>query len=328
MTPTLVFTQGDPAGIGPEILARLLLAGDPPSYRAVVVAELAALEAHACGAGLELPPLPTTSVAAAGAAEGRVLLLDPVAESRRVSPGRPGRADAIGAMAALDTGIELMRRGVGDALVTAPVAKALIAEHVDPHFVGHTDYLAHAAGLESYGREYLMCFLAEDLKVALLSAHLPLVDAISQVTPERVADALGCLHRVAGAGRIAVAGLNPHAGEGGLLGREDDERVRPGVEAARRAGVDVSGPQSADSLFARARRGEFDWVLALYHDQGLIAVKTVAFGTATNWTLGLPWIRTSVDHGTAYDVAGRGAADIEPLSRVVATTLDLVEGRR
>jgi 4-hydroxythreonine-4-phosphate dehydrogenase len=145
------------------------------------------------------------------------------------------------------------------------------------------------------------------------------------VRREAVEEALACLARHAG-GRIALAGLNPHAGEGGLLGAEEERELAPAVAAARERGLDVHGPESADSLFARARGGEFDWVLALYHDQGLVAVKTAAFGLATNWTLGLPFLRTSVDHGTAFGIAGRGAADARPLGQVVETTLKLLSG--
>ena len=124
-------------------------------------------------------------------------------------------------------------------------------------------------------------------------------------------EALTCLHRHTG-GRIALAGLNPHAGESGFIGHEDAAILAPAVEDARAQGIDVSGPESPDSVFGRARTGAFDWVLALYHDQGLIAVKTAARGEATNWTLGLPFLRTSVDHGTAFDIAGRGRAEVQP----------------
>jgi 4-hydroxythreonine-4-phosphate dehydrogenase len=228
-------------------------------------------------------------------------------------------------MAALDAGIALVQGGAADALVTAPVAKSSIATHHLPGFKGHTDYLAEAAGLERYGRDYLMAFLAPELQVALLSVHLPLVDAIRGITGEAVDAALACLDAHAG-GKIALAGLNPHAGEGGLLGKEDGETLAPAVARNRERGIDVHGPESADSLFARARGGEFDWVLALYHDQGLIAVKTAAFGLATNWTLGLPFLRTSVDHGTAFGIAGRGIADERPLAHVIETTLGLISG--
>ncbi|MFP5285482.1 MAG: PdxA family protein, partial [Thermoanaerobaculia bacterium] len=252
-------------------------------------------------------------------------VLDPVGSRRQVSLGSSGPADAAGAMAALDAGIALVRGGLAGALVTAPVSKESIARHHLPGFKGHTDYLAEACGLERYGRDYLMAFLAPGLQVALLTVHMPMREALDEIREETIAEALDCLHRHAG-GRIALAGLNPHAGEGGLLGEEDGRILAPAVAAGKRRGVDVHGPESADSLFARARRGEFDWVLALYHDQGLIAVKTAAFGLATNWTLGLPFLRTSVDHGTAFGLAGRGMADEGPMRAVVEATLGLIRG--
>ncbi len=326
----LALTQGDPAGIGPELALKLATApGD--DWRPLLVAETAALE---CVRGRvpaaadlvferfdRLPARGEVDDLAAGA----VALVDPVGEPRAVTHGESGAADAAGAMAALDAGIELVRGGVADALVTGPISKASVARHHLRGFRGHTDYIAAACGLERYGRDYLMAFLAPDLQVALLTTHLPLVDAIERIDRGAVVEALECLDRHAG-GRIAVAGVNPHAGEGGLLGAEDRALVAPAVRTARERGIDVRGPESPDSVFARARRGDFDWVLALYHDQGLIAIKTAAFGRATNWTIGLPFLRTSVDHGTAFGIAGRGVADVAPLQRVVETTLALVAG--
>lgn len=356
--PLLALTQGDPAGIGPEILlaagaggkkrasaahgteaesgsepSALEAAGEAPRDRVpLLIAERAAFEPLRPVlpdfpwdrlAWLHAPP--TRGEAEGLTTAGSIPVFDPVGQARTVTPGEPTAADAAGALAALDAGAALARSGVADALVTAPVNKATIARWVDPGFRGHTDHLAHAAGLERYGRDYLMAFLAPDLQVALFTTHLPLAEAIAAVKRERIEEALRCLHRHAG-GRIAVAGLDPHAGEGGLLGTADAREVAPAVASARERGIDAHGPESADSLFARARRGEFDWVLALYHDQGLIAVKTAAFGRATNWTLGLPYLRTSVDHGTAYPIAGRGTADAEPLRQAVETTLALVAG--
>jgi 4-hydroxythreonine-4-phosphate dehydrogenase len=349
----LALTQGDPAGIGPEILLGVLAmksaAGDGaerslrrsprsprlPPWQPLLVAERAALDtlrSSLPGAPWDrlryLPGMPEAAELDALAAAGgdAVPVLDPVATRRTVVPGSSGPGDAAGAMAALDAGIALVRQGVADALVTAPVSKESIARHLLPDFRGHTDYLAAACGLERYGRDYLMAFLAPDLQVALLTVHLPLLQALpAALEPRALDEALACLERHAG-GRIALAGLNPHAGEGGLLGGEDQAVLAPAVERARRRGLDVHGPESADSLFARARRGEFDWVLALYHDQGLIAVKTAAFGLATNWTLGLPFLRTSVDHGTAFHLAGRGLADARPLAAVIETTLALAAG--
>jgi 4-hydroxythreonine-4-phosphate dehydrogenase len=336
--PLLAFTQGDPAGVGPEILLRLFAAAppeaaaEPPAFLPLLVAERAAfdpLRPLLPGAPWErlafLDSAPERDAVAELAARGRIAVLDPVGERRPLIPGRPTAADAAGALAALDAGIALAARGVADALVTAPISKQGIARHVRPGFVGHTDYLAEACGLERYGPDYLMAFLAPDLQVTLLTVHQPLREALDRVTREAIGEALDCLERHAG-GRIAVAGMNPHAGEGGLLGKEDDEIVAPAVAAARQRGIDAHGPESADSLFARARKGEFDWVLALYHDQGLIPVKTAAFGLATNWTLGLPWLRTSVDHGTAFGIAGKGVADEGPMRAVVETTLGLLGG--
>lgn len=256
--------------------------------------------------------------------EPSTLLVDPVGRPRRVVPGVSGGADAAAAMAALDLGVELVRRGVADALVTLPVAKSSIAREVLPGFRGHTEYLAEQAGLRTYGRDYLMAFLAPSLKVALLSTHLPLRAALDLVSPATILPALECLMRCVRPTSIAVAGFNPHAGEDGLLGDEDARLVAPAVAEAQRRGWPVVGPESADSLFTRALGGEFDWILSLYHDQGLIAVKTAAFGSATNWTVGLPYLRTSVDHGTAFGIAGKGIAADRPLRAVIATTVELL----
>ena len=296
----------------------------------VVVAERRVLEAHASGcAGADIGRFAILERPTAGDLEsldrGRVALVQPPAKARLIVPGEPTAEDARSALQALRLGVELVRSGPGDALLTLPVSKASIAEHAQPGFVGHTDYLAEDAGLELYGTDYLMCFLAAELQVALLSTHVPLRDAIDSINRETILAALSCLHQHAG-GRIAVAGLNPHAGEGGLLGLEEELEIRPAVKDALTQGIDAHGPFSADSLFARCRRGEFDWVLALYHDQGLVAVKTAAYGTAINWTLGLPYRRTSVDHGTAFDIAGRGEADAEPLQRALESTLALLRG--
>jgi 4-hydroxythreonine-4-phosphate dehydrogenase len=327
--PVLALTQGDPAGIGPEILLKLLHRDPAPAaWQPLLVAERAAVEALRPS----LPDFPwdrltwLSAPPSAGELPDGIPALDPVGERRAVALGHSGPADAAGAMAALDAGIALVRSGVADALVTAPVSKESIARQHLPGFVGHTDYLAEVCGLERYGRDYLMAFLAPGLQVALLNVHLPLREALDGITPQALAEALDCLDRHAG-GKIALAGLNPHAGENGLLGREDGEILAPAVAAGRERGLDVHGPESADSLFARASRGEFDWVLALYHDQGLIAVKTTSFGLATNWTLGLPFLRTSVDHGTAFGLAGKGLADEGPLAAVVEATLGLISGK-
>ncbi len=327
----LALTQGDPAGIGPEIIAKLVLGRSPATtWVPLVIAERAAMEAlRDTLPGLEWDRLAFVSSAPSReellTGNGRIFVLDPVGERREVVPGESGPADAAAAVAALDTALDIVRDGLGDALVTAPVAKASIARHHLPDFRGHTDYLAGRSGLERYGRDYLMTFLAGTLQVALVTVHQPLLTAVGGLTSEAIFDAVSCLARHA-PGRIAVPGINPHAGEGGLLGAEDAAVVTPAIDRARAEGLDVHGPESPDSVFARALDGTFDWVLALYHDQGLIAVKTASFGGSVNWTLGLPFVRTSVDHGTAFDIAGRGVADELSLAQAVAATVALLDG--
>ena len=332
-TPVIAITQGDPAGVGPEILCKLFgESSGHGEWRPLLVVEGAAIQAvpEALRGNLEdklvfFEGLGTRD-SLDGLASGAVAVLDPVGEARQVQFGRSTAADATGAVAAIDVAVDLVQQGIADAMVTLPVSKESIAHHLLPDFRGHTEYLAEKAGLDRYGRDYLMTFLAPDLQVALLSTHLSLKQAIAGLSQEQIDDALILLERYTD-GRIAVAGLNPHAGEGGLMGDEEQRIIQPAVDEARGRGMDVSGPESPDSLFARARKGEFDWVLALYHDQGLIAVKTASFGTATNWTMGLPFLRTSVDHGTAFDIAGKGIAEADPLRQVIRTTLDLIRRR-
>lgn len=331
--PILAFTQGDPGGVGPQLLLKMAGAGEPKgNWRPVWIAERAALEAL----GDLLPGVDwdqfhyfrssPTRREILDIRAPKIPVVDPLGSSRKVTPGQSGPDDAAGAVAALDLGMALARSGTVDALITGPVSKESIARHRISGFLGHTEYMAEICGLERYGADYLMTFLAADLQVALLTTHQPLSQSVSSLQKEAIVEALRTLHKEAG-GRIAVAGLNPHAGEGGLLGDEEERIVKPAIEQARVEGIDAIGPESPDSVFALARRGLYDWVLALYHDQGLIAVKTAGFGTATNWTLGLPFLRTSVDHGTAFDVAATGEADVRPVRQVVRTTLELLAGR-
>jgi len=209
--------------------------------------------------------------------------------------------------------------GVVDGIATAPVNKLAFARAGLP-WKGHTDLLAHLTG----SARVAMMFWSEPLKVVLATVHIPLAEVPKALTRNVVEQAIDLaaaeLPRFGvPRPRLAVAGLNPHAGEGGLLGTEDREVLRPAVERARSQGVDVDGPFPGDTVFVRAARGSFDAVIACYHDQGLIPVKLLAFGRAVNVTLGLSIVRTSVDHGTAFDIAGRGEAD--PSSMIEATVL-------
>jgi 4-hydroxythreonine-4-phosphate dehydrogenase len=279
--PRVAITVGDPAGIGPEVAGRA--AADPS------VLELCEPVLYATDADATFTP--------------------------GVVSGQAGRAayDLI-VRAAADA-----QRGAVDAIATAPINKeAFRLAHLP--WTGHTDLLAHLTGAERVA----MMFHSDVLRVVLATVHVALADVARTLTRTAVESTIALTAAAMprfgfAAPRIAVAGLNPHAGEHGLFGCEEEQVIAPAIAACRARGVDVSGPFPADTVFVRATRGEFDVVIACYHDQGLIPVKLVAFGQAVNVTLGLPIIRTSVDHGTAFDIAGRGIAD--PASMIAAVRL-------
>jgi 4-hydroxythreonine-4-phosphate dehydrogenase len=215
--------------------------------------------------------------------------------------------------------VEDARNGMVDAIATAPINKEAF-RLAGLRWTGHTDLLAHLTG----ARDVAMMFFSDELRVVLATVHVPLAEVPRVLTASVMERTIALTARELprfdkAAPRIAVAGLNPHAGEHGLFGREETDAIVPAIEKCRAHGIDVSGPCPADTVFVRARRGEFDVVIACYHDQGLIPVKLVAFGKAVNVTLGLPIIRTSVDHGTAFDIAGKGVAD--PGSMIEAVKL-------
>jgi 4-hydroxythreonine-4-phosphate dehydrogenase len=220
------------------------------------------------------------------------------------------------------------RAGVVDAIATAPVNKEAFRLGGLP-WNGHTDLLAHLTG----SSHVAMMFYSEALRVVLATVHIALAEVPRALTRESLEATIDLTARELprfgiARPRIAVAGLNPHAGEHGLFGREEETAIRPAIEACRARGVDVDGPFPGDTIFVRARRGDFDVVVACYHDQGLIPVKLVAFGQAVNVTLGLPIIRTSVDHGTAFDIAGKGVADPESMIAAVLLAARLADGAR
>jgi len=281
MKPRVAITVGDPAGIGPEIAQK---AADDPRVREVC----------------------------------EPVLYGPPAGSRFT----PGELSAQAGQAAYETicaAVKDAQAGVVAAVATAPVNKLAFARAGLP-WKGHTDLLAHLTG----SAHAAMMFWSEPLKVVLATIHIPLAAVTNALTRGVMDEIIELSARELprfglAEPRIAVAGLNPHAGEDGLLGHEERNVLRPAIEAARARGIRVDGPFPGDTIFGRAVRGEFDAVIACYHDQGLIPVKLLAFGRAVNVTLGLPIIRTSVDHGTAFDIAGKNVAD--PSSMIEATLL-------
>ena len=279
--PRIAITAGDPAGIGPEIAARA--AADP--------SVLDVCEPIVYG--------------------------DPNGHS--VTPGALSAAAGRAAYDTIVRAVDDAKNHTVDAIATAPVNKEAFRLAGLP-WNGHTDLLAHLTG----ARDVAMMFYSDALRVVLATVHIPLAEVPRALTTASLDATIELTARELprfgiARPRIAVAGLNPHAGEHGLFGREEATIIAPAIEACRARGIEVGGPFPADTIFVRARRGEFDVVVACYHDQGLIPVKLAAFGQAVNVTLGLPIIRTSVDHGTAFDIAGKGIAD--PQSMIAAVKL-------
>lgn len=306
--PRLVLTSGEPAGIGPELC--LMLAARPIEAAVVVCADPDVLAARARTLGLDvglelLDPSGTVPPHRAGR-----LCVWPQSLAVPSQPGRLEPANAPAVLAMLDMALAACQDGRADAMITAPVQKSVIND-AGIVFSGHTEYLAEACACP----RPVMLLVAGQLRVALATTHLPLSKVANAITPALLAEVLDVLHAdlVARFGlarpRILVCGLNPHAGEGGHLGHEDEAIIRPAVDAARERGILATGPVPADTAFTPRSLGTADAVLAMYHDQGLPVLKAAGFGEAVNVTLGLPVIRTSVDHGTALDLAGTGRAD-------------------
>jgi 4-phospho-D-threonate 3-dehydrogenase / 4-phospho-D-erythronate 3-dehydrogenase len=322
----LALTLGDPAGIGPEVAARVLATVPRAARPLLLVGTRWALEAGAAVAGVTLPPI--QMVDSATAVTGRLALLDVGVTVPGFAFGRVDAACGEIAVRSVEVAARACLDGALAGMVTCPINKAAIhaAGYVDD--IGHQEILARLAGA-GWTATMLM---TPGLKVVHLSTHKSLIEAARYVTCGNVLEKLRLTAQTLTrwgmpVARIAVAALNPHGGEGGLLGREEIDEIAPAVAAARADGIDASGPWPADSVFNRAIDGEFDVVLALYHDQGHIAIKVHDFHGSTTATLGIPFVRTSVDHGTAFDIAGQGKADPRSLAAALAAAEALIDGR-
>jgi 4-phospho-D-threonate 3-dehydrogenase / 4-phospho-D-erythronate 3-dehydrogenase len=319
--PRIGITMGDPAGIGPEVVLKAVAEEEVRRVCIPVIIGDAQLLSHTartldlqCGYDIvrfdeRLPERISEPV---------IFHLDNI--NGHVEPGIESGTAGKAAAGYIEAAVKLCAAGDVDAIATAPINKrALFLGGYS--FPGHTEFLAHLTSTE----EYAMAFVAANLRIVLISTHVPLAEAIRLVERERIIRVVHLAHRELKRWgiekpRLAVAALNPHGAEGGLFGVEEASEIVPAVESCDgKDGMDVRGPFSADTIFLRAARGEFDAVIACYHDQAMIPVKCLSFGEAVNVTLGLPFIRTSVDHGTAFDIAGKGLA--EHSSMVAAITL-------
>ncbi len=320
-TPVIALTPGEPAGVGPDVCVQL--ATRAPRARLVFIADPAVLRtrARALGLSFDLPEWQNQPTA------GCYLL--PVIVKAPVEPGRLDKANAPYVLETLNRAIEGCLRGEFDALVTGPVHKGVIND-AGIAFTGHTEYLAAQAGNVTP----VMMLTAGDLRVALVTTHLPISDVPRAITRERLTAVLEILHRDLkskfglATPRIRVCGLNPHAGESGHLGREEIEVIEPVIQALTAKGMKLEGPVPADTAFLPESLKQVDAVLVMYHDQGLPVLKHHDFAHAVNVTLGLPFIRTSVDHGTALELAGTGKADPSSLYAALELAIELAAKKK
>ena len=318
--PVIVLTSGDPSGVGPELAPRAR---------------------QALGAGLpfvwlgdprHLPPgtawAEVASPAAALAVPASRLAVLPHPFAAPARPGQPAPENAAGTIAAIARATQLVQSGAAAALCTAPIHKKALKDGAGFAFPGHTEYLAHLAGVD----RVVMMLACDSLRTVPVTIHCPLSDVPARLTAALLEDTL----RITRDGlvrdfglpdpRLAVAGLNPHAGEGGAMGREEIDLIAPVLDRLRAQGFRLTGPLSADTMFHPAARASYDTTICMYHDQAMIPNNTIDFAGGVNVTLGLPFIRTSPDHGTAYDIAGRGIAD--PASLIAALRLAADMARR
>ena len=326
----LAIALGDPTGIGPEVALKAIAAELPrDAQRYLLIGECELIRDLNARLGLALP------IVEFGDQTLRVTIVNPGAPvsdpARSALPATQAGPEAGApeaarfALACLRFGAQSCLQGKASALVTAPVNKEAIIRSGETSFVGQTELLSEMAGTK---RTAMMLLGADDrdrwLRVALATIHVPIREVAARLTREKVELAIelaaqACRDLGLSRARVAVCGLNPHAGEGGNIGDEEITTITPAVEAMKQRGIDVHGPFAADALFYYVLRGDYDAVVAMYHDQGLVPLKMIGFERGVNWTLGLPFIRTSPDHGTAYDIAGRGIAN--PSSMIAAIQL-------
>ncbi len=331
MKPIIAITLGDLCGIGPEVIVKAL--SDDTLYavcRPFVVGHAGWMDQAAArfAPSLSLRAITSLSEARFGAGMLEVLSSPHPIDLTGLEYGRPDLRAAAVAFSALTRAADMALSGEIDGITTAPIHKAQMKQVGFPA-PGHTEFLADRSGTKSFG----MMMVGGGLKITLATIHLALREAV-QIRMASVLSAIRLTHQSMrvdfgmNQAKIAVAALNPHGGEEGLFGDEEQREVVPAVQAAQAEGIDASGPYPADTLFYHLKRGRFDAAVALYHDQALIPIKLLAFGDAVNVTLGLPFVRTSVDHGTAYDIAGRGIADAGSLKAALLLAAQMAKNRK
>lgn len=333
--PPLAVSLGDPAGIGAEIAVRVWLERRTEVPAFICVGDPGALLRAAQRAGLTTPDLHVVEHAAeiAGEGDGRLTVLHtPLAVEE--SPGSPAPANASATIAAIERAVACVRSGHAAALVTLPIAKAVLHD-VGFGFPGHTEFIAHLVADAHWpaARGPVMMLAGPDLRVALVTIHTPLAQVAAALSRDRIVQVGQVVHEAlvrdfgVARPRLALCGLNPHAGERGGIGREEIDLINPAASLLRTSGVDVGQARPSDSLFHAEARGSYDAVIAMYHDQGLIPIKTLHFWRAVNVTLGLPIVRTSPDHGVGFDIAGKNLARVDSFVEALKLAHEMAERR-
>ena len=325
----VAITQGDTNGVGYEVILKVF--SDPNILELctpIIYGSPKIASYHRKALNLEVPY--TIINHAEEARDGRVNLLACFDDEIKIEMGQPSQEAGAAALKALDRAMTDYRSELYDVLVTAPINKATI-QSPDFHFPGHTEYIETSVG---EGQKALMILMNETLRVALVTTHLPIKDIAKAITKEGIIEKATIFHKALkrdfriSSPRIAVLSLNPHAGDNGLLGSEEKDIILPAIEELADKGIQAFGPFAADGFFGSGAYDHFDGVLAMYHDQGLAPFKTIALESGVNYTAGLPIVRTSPDHGTAYDIAGKGIADENSMRQAIFTAIDVFRNRK
>lgn len=325
----VAITQGDTNGVGYEVILKVF--SDPNILELctpIIYGSPKIASYHRKTLNLDVPY--TIINHAEEARDGRVNLLACFDDEIKIEMGQPSQEAGAAALKALDRAMTDYRSELYDVLVTAPINKATI-QSPSFHFPGHTEYIETSVG---EGQKALMILMNETLRVALVTTHLPIKDIAKAITKEGIIEKATIFHKALkrdfriSSPRIAVLSLNPHAGDNGLLGSEEKDIILPAIEELADKGIQAFGPFAADGFFGSGAYDHFDGVLAMYHDQGLAPFKTIALESGVNYTAGLPIVRTSPDHGTAYDIAGKGVADENSMRQAIFTAIDVFRNRK
>lgn len=328
MNKRVVISSGDYNGIGPEVLLKTLQNDSLEEITPIILSTSEVVDFYIDELSIDLEYYHAAEIK--DIADGQINLLESYGDVRpTVNPGTFTRQSGKCSMLAVEKGLELCKNDQADALVTAPISKEAV-NLAGYNIPGHTEFLAEHTGTE----DFMMMLVHDKLRVGLATVHIPVAEISQQISEASVTKYISIMHQTLqrdfsiSSPEIAVLGLNPHAGDGGIIGTEELDIILPALEAMREEGLNVSGPHPADGFFGNRKYEQFDGILAMYHDQGLIPFKTLSFGAGVNFTAGLPIIRTSPDHGTAFDIAGKNKANPSSFKEAFALAVKLAENRK